>query len=107
MGDDDTHSIFAWLRLDPTGEAAPVMAVVNATPAVHHGYRLGVPESGTWEELLNSDAEIYGGSGKGNLGGVEAEAKAWHGFDYSLPLTLPPLAVVVLRATTGELLDTN
>ncbi len=97
MGDDDTHSIFAWLRLDPTGEAAPVMAVVNATPAVHHGYRLGVPEGGTWEELLNSDAEIYGGSGKGNLGSVEAEDKAWHGFDHSLPLTLPPLAVVVLR----------
>ena len=44
IGDDDRHSIFAWLRIDPTGEAAPLMAVVNATPAVHHGYRMGVPE---------------------------------------------------------------
>ena len=73
IGDDDTHSIFAWLRIDPTGEAPPVMAVVNATPAVHHGYRIGVPEAGRGTELLNSDAEIYGGSGKGNLGSVDAE----------------------------------
>ena len=102
IGDDDTHSIFAWLRIDPTGEAPPVMAVVNATPAVHHGYPIGVPEGGTWEELLNSDAEIYGGSGKGNLGRVEAEASEWHGFPYSLPLTLPPLAVVVLRAESAS-----
>ena len=59
---------------------------------------IGVPEGGRWDELLNSDAEIYGGSGMGNLGGVDAEAQPWHGFDHSLPLTLPPLAVVVLRA---------
>ena len=82
IGDDDTHSVFAWLRLDPTGEAPPVLAVVNATPTVHHGYRIGVPVAGRWVELLNSDAEIYGGSGKGNLGGVDAEASDWHGFPY-------------------------
>ena len=99
IGDDDAHSIFAWLRIDPTGEAPTVMAVINATPAVHHGYRLGVPEGGRWEELLNSDAEIYGGSGQGNLGSVEAEPEEWHGFPYSLPLTIPALSVTVLRAS--------
>jgi 1,4-alpha-glucan branching enzyme len=102
IGDDDTHSIFAWLRIDPTGEAPTVMAVINATPAVHHGYRLGVPEGGRWEELLNSDAEIYGGSGQGNLGSVEAEPQEWHGFPYSLPLTIPALSVTVLRARTSR-----
>ena len=43
IGDDDTHSVFAWLRPDPTGEAPPILAVVNATPTVHYGYRVGVP----------------------------------------------------------------
>jgi 1,4-alpha-glucan branching enzyme len=101
IGDDDTHSIFAWLRLDPSGAAAPVLAVVNATPTVHYGYRVGVPVGGRWTELLNSDAEIYGGSGMGNLGGVDAEEHAWHGYDRSLPLTIPPLGVVLLRPATG------
>jgi 1,4-alpha-glucan branching enzyme len=98
IGDDDTHSVFAWLRLDPAGEAPPVLVVANATPTVHHGYRIGVPAGGRWTEVLNSDAEIYGGSGTGNLGGVDAEDHAWHGYDRSLPVTIPPLGVVVLRA---------
>jgi 1,4-alpha-glucan branching enzyme len=97
VGDDDTHSVFAWLRLDPAGIAAPVLAVINATPTVHYGYRVGVPTAGRWIELLNSDASVYGGSGMGNLGGVDAEDHAWHGFDRSLPLTIPPLAVLLLR----------
>ena len=89
--------MFAWLRVDPTGEAPPVLAVINATPTVHYGYRVGVPEGGRWVELLNSDAEIYGGSGKGNLGAVEVEDHPWHGFERSLPLTLPPLSAVLLK----------
>ena len=97
IGDDDTHSVFAWLRLDPAGVAPPVLVAVNATPTVHHGYRIGVPVGGRWAELLNSDAEIYGGSGMGNLGGVDTEDHPWHGFDRSLPLTIPPLGVVALR----------
>src|SRR5215213_7343876 len=97
IGDDDTHSVFAWLRLDPTGAAPPVLAVINATPTVHYGYRIGVPTGGRWTELLNSDAEIYGGSGMGNLGGVDTEDHPWHGFERSLPLIIPPLAVILLR----------
>ncbi len=97
IGDDDTHSVFAWLRVDPSGEAPPVLAVINATPTVHYGYRIGVPAGGRWVELLNSDASVYGGSGLGNLGAIDAELHAWHGFEHSLPLTVPPLAVVLLR----------
>jgi 1,4-alpha-glucan branching enzyme len=97
IGDDDTHSVFAWLRSDPSGDAPPVLAVANATPTVHHGYRIGVPTGGRWTELLNSDADIYGGSGIGNLGAIDAEPHPWHGYDFSLPLTVPPLGVVLLR----------
>ncbi len=93
--------MFAWLRMDPAGAAPPVLAVLNATPTVHYGYRIGVPASGRWTELLNSDAEVYGGSGMGNLGGVDAEEHPWHGFERSLPLTIPPLGVVLLRPTTS------
>jgi 1,4-alpha-glucan branching enzyme len=100
IGDDDTHSVFAWLRIDPAGAAPPVLAVVNATPTVHHGYRIGVPVGGRWIELLNSDAEFYGGSGMGNLGALDADPHPWHGFDQSLPLTVPPLGVVLLRPAT-------
>jgi len=97
IGDDDTHSVFAWLRLDPAGEAPPVLAVANATTTVHHGYRVGVPVGGRWIELVNSDADVHGGSGTGNLGAIDTDAHPWHGFDQSLPLTVPPLAVVLLR----------
>ena len=97
VGDDDTHSVFAWLRRDPAGEAQPVLVVLNATPTVHYGYRVGVPVPGRWVEVLNTDAEVYGGSGTGNLGGVLAEDEPRHGFAQSVPLTLPPLAAVFLR----------
>ena len=97
IGDDDTHSVFAWLRSDPSGAAPDVLVVVNATPTVHYGYRIGVPHAGEWDEILNTDADVYGGSGIGNLGTVATEEQPWHGFPQSLALTLPPLAVVFLR----------
>jgi 1,4-alpha-glucan branching enzyme len=78
--------------------APTVLVVINATPTVHHGYRVGVPVAGRWDEVLNTDAEDYGGSGQGNVGAVETEDGAWHRFEQSLPLTLPPLAAVILRA---------
>jgi 1,4-alpha-glucan branching enzyme len=97
VGDDTTHSVFAWLRRDPSARHASVLVVVNATPAVHYGYRVGVPYAGSWTEILNTDAAEYGGSGIGNLGRVTTDGQRWHGFDQSVPLTLPPLAVVFLR----------
>ena len=96
VGDDDVHSVYAWLRIDPRGDGRPVLVVVNATPTLHHGYRLGVPTEATWDEILNSDAETYGGSGAGSLGAVESVPELWHGFPHSVAVTVPPLAVVLL-----------
>jgi 1,4-alpha-glucan branching enzyme len=61
------------------------------------GYRIGISFGGYWRELLNSDAREYGGSGMGNMGGLQAEATAAHGRPYSLNLTLPPLSIVFLK----------
>ena len=74
-----------------------VAVVCNFTPVVRRNYRLGVPEGGGWEEALNTDAVVYGGSGQGNLGGVEAVPVTFHGRPWSLVLTLPPLSALFLR----------
>jgi 1,4-alpha-glucan branching enzyme len=102
IGDDKEHSVYAWLRIDPAEVGRPVLAVANATAGVHYGYRVGVPTAAPWEELLNSDAEVYGGSGVGNLGAVAAEAEPSHGFDHSIAITVPPLSVVLLAPTATD-----
>jgi 1,4-alpha-glucan branching enzyme len=71
--------------------------VGNFTPVPHSNYLVGVPARGVWREIFNSDAREYGGSGWGNLGGVESCPVAAHGRPESVNLTLPPLAVIVLR----------
>jgi 1,4-alpha-glucan branching enzyme len=96
VGDDSASSVFAFLRRGEEGDA-DVLIVANLTPTPHHGYRIGVPQSGRWTEILNSDADIYGGTNMGNNGGTDAVARAAHGFMQSVELTLPPLAVVFLR----------
>jgi 1,4-alpha-glucan branching enzyme len=92
-GSDADHSIISFIRRG-SSTGSVVLAVCNFTPMTHFGYRVGVPQAGFWRELLNSDAGDYGGSGQGNLGGVEAEPLPCHGRQYSLKLTLPPLAVL-------------
>jgi 1,4-alpha-glucan branching enzyme len=62
------------------------------------GYRIGVPCAGYWKEIFNSDAEFYGGSGHGNLGGLEAESIPHHGRPFSLNATLPPLGAVIFKS---------
>jgi 1,4-alpha-glucan branching enzyme len=96
---DSGRSVLAFLRNDSGGAgAAPsLLAVFNLTPVPRENYRLGVPWPGEWEEVLNTDAEPYGGSGLGNLGAVEAAPVPSHGRFHSLPLTLPPLAAVAFR----------
>ena len=69
----------------------------NFTPEPRINYTVGVPRGGWWRELLNSDAQIYGGSGMGNFGGVEAAPIPAQGQRHSLALTLPPLAAVLLK----------
>jgi 1,4-alpha-glucan branching enzyme len=79
----------------------------NFTPVPRHNYRLGVPWPGLWLEHLNSDAKEYGGSGQGNLGGCSTTPIPMHGHYYSLVLTLPPLALLIMRyqGPTGSLLS--
>ena len=74
-----------------------MLVVSNFTPVPRHGYRVGVPTPGLHRELLNTDAQVYGGSNVGNWGGLRAEPVAWHGQPHSLVLTLPPLAVLILK----------
>ena len=79
-----------------------VVAILNWTPVVREGYRIGVPEAGFYEELINSDAWPYAGSNVGNAGGVHTEAVPAHGHDQSLVLKLPPLGGLVLRRRMAE-----
>jgi len=74
-----------------------IVAVLNWTPIVREHYRVGVPHPGRYEELFNSDADLYGGGNVGNAGEVEAEPIERHGRPYSLDLTLPPLAGLILK----------
>ncbi|MGY1803493.1 1,4-alpha-glucan branching protein GlgB [Blastococcus sp. SYSU D00922] len=80
---------------DPAAGSA-LACVVNFSGSPHHGYRIGLPRGGYWREVLNTDAEGYGGSGVGNLGGVEAEETPWHGQPYSATVAAPPLGTVWL-----------
>jgi 1,4-alpha-glucan branching enzyme len=93
---DWERSIISFLRKG-SGEGEVILVICNFTPVPASHYRVGVPFGGYWREILNSDAEIYGGSGMGNLGGVEAEPFAAHGRDYSLVLTLPPLGTMFFK----------
>ena len=94
---DHAASTISLVRKGRSSKQSIVVAC-NFTPVPRIGYRLGVPEGGFWRELLNSDATEYGGSGMGNAGGVMAEEQPVHGRPYSLILTLPPLAVLILKA---------
>ncbi|MBC7216094.1 MAG: 1,4-alpha-glucan branching protein GlgB [Burkholderiaceae bacterium] len=78
-----------------------VLVVCNFTPVPRAHYRVGVPHAGYWQELLNSDATAYGGSGMGNGGGAYTEAVPAHGYAQSLSLLLPPLGVLYLKPAAG------
>jgi 1,4-alpha-glucan branching enzyme len=93
---DWEQSALSYLRLGDEN-APPLLVVCNFTPVPRYNYRVGVPRGGYWRELLNSDAEHYGGSGIGNLGGVEATPMPYEEYSHSLTLTLPPLAALVFK----------
>jgi len=95
-GNDAENSVLSYLRLARTA-GQELIVVCNFTPVPRQNYRVGAPRGGFWREILNSDAREYGGSGWGNFGGVEAVPIPWHGRPYSLNLTLPPLAIIVLK----------
>ena len=93
--DDGENSIFSFMR---KGEAEGefIIVVSNFTPVPRHGYRLGVPLAGMYQEILNSDSEYYGGSNTGNIG-LPSEGIAANGRLNSVCMTIPPLATVYLR----------
>jgi 1,4-alpha-glucan branching enzyme len=78
-------------------EAPPILAVYNFTPMPRFNYRVGVPRGGYWREILNSDAQAYGGGGVGNYGGADAVPMPYEEYSHSLTLTLPPLAAVFFK----------
>ncbi|MGZ5444563.1 MAG: 1,4-alpha-glucan branching protein GlgB [Thermoanaerobaculia bacterium] len=93
----DTESSIVSLARHSRSNPDQVLAVVlNFTPMPRHNYQIGVPRGGHWSEVLNSDAMLYGGSGQGNMGGVEAMPVPLHGRKWSVNLTLPPLGAVFL-----------
>jgi 1,4-alpha-glucan branching enzyme len=74
-----------------------LLVAANYTPLPRYNYRIGVPIGGHWDEVFNSDARIYWGSGQGNLGGLDASPLPHYEWPRSITLTLPPLGAVILR----------
>jgi 1,4-alpha-glucan branching enzyme len=98
--EDSAHNVFSFIRLAPDG--SPLVCVVNFAAVPHEGYRIGLPRAGTWAESVNTDADVYGGSGVGNLGTVHAENVPWHGLPASASLRIPPLGALWLRPATEQ-----
>jgi 1,4-alpha-glucan branching enzyme len=95
VGDDAQHNVFAFERVGSAGELLVCVANFSALP--HENYRVGLRQAGRWDEIINTDASIYGGSGVGNLGGVDALEMPYHGRPASALLRVPPLGAVWLR----------
>jgi len=92
---DADRNVVAFARSSGGGERV-VVCVANLAPVPREGYRLGLPRSGRWTELLNTDSRYYGGTDTGNLGAIEAEPVPWHGQPVSAEIVLPPLSVLWL-----------
>ncbi|HEX9159407.1 MAG TPA: 1,4-alpha-glucan branching protein GlgB [Rhizomicrobium sp.] len=95
VGNDANNSVFAYERY--AANAAPIAVAVNMTPVPRQAYRIGVSQPGLWQERINTDSQLYGGSNLGNDGRVPASSTPAHGRPYSLELTLPPLATLILK----------
>ncbi len=94
---DRENSVMSFLRQTADGKNQTVV-ILNLTPVLRPGYRIGLPRGGKWKEALNSDAQIYGGGNQGNLGGVTAQSQPCHGHSHSAEFNLPPLSVIVFQA---------
>ncbi|HEY2172889.1 MAG TPA: 1,4-alpha-glucan branching protein GlgB, partial [Mycobacteriales bacterium] len=89
---DAQGNVFSFIRRGADGSV--VVCVANFAGNPHEQYRLGLPIGGRWDEVVNTDSEVYAGSGVGNLGAVKAEEKSWHGQPFSTVLRLPPMGVL-------------
>ena len=88
--DDAAHNLLAYTRWGADGQ--PIVAVINLSGSTHQGYRLGLPQGGEWELIINTDDAVYGGAGNHLPDVVSAEAVSWDGFDQSVALTLPAMS---------------
>ncbi len=95
-GSDWEQSVVSFVRRARNADDV-VIVVCNFTPVARRGYRVGVPRPGFYRELVNTDADVYGGSNVGNAGGVSSAATPWQGQPHSIMLTLPPLGVTFLK----------
>jgi 1,4-alpha-glucan branching enzyme len=93
---DVDSNVLSFLRRSAGGDEV-VTCVANLSPVPRHGYRVGLPVAGRWDEVLNTDATDFGGSGVGNAGAVHAVDSAWHGQPFSAEVSLPPLGVLWLK----------
>jgi 1,4-alpha-glucan branching enzyme len=93
--DDASRNTYSWLRWGHEGRV--VAAVVNFSGGPHEDYRIGLPYGGGWDEIMNTDAEIYAGSGVGNLGHIYAEPIPHNGQPFSAAIRVPPLGAVYFR----------
>ncbi|MBN1191034.1 MAG: 1,4-alpha-glucan branching protein GlgB [Dehalococcoidales bacterium] len=93
---DVDHSVISFIRRGRSDDDT-LLVVCNFTPNTHFNYRIGVPGMGYYTEMLNSDAKEYGGSGQGNMGGVEASPIPLHGQPCSLTFVLPPLGMEIFK----------
>jgi 1,4-alpha-glucan branching enzyme len=98
--EDAAANVLAFCRYADDGP--PLLCVANLSPVPRDAYRVGLPQGGIWHEVLNTDADVYGGSGVGNLGSSVASEEPWKGFAFSALVTLPPLAVVWLTPDGRE-----
>ncbi|MCH2210720.1 MAG: 1,4-alpha-glucan branching protein GlgB [Fuerstiella sp.] len=96
VGDDTENCVIAWIRKS-LDQQQQVLIAANLTPVPCSEYRIGVPKAGFYREIFNSDAEWYGGSGTGNQGGRYSTDTASHGFQDSISMFVPPLAVVAFK----------
>jgi 1,4-alpha-glucan branching enzyme len=93
--EDSAHNVFSFVRIAADGST--LVCVANFAAVPHEDYRIGLPHAGDWTELVNTDADDYGGSGVGNLGTVHAEELPWHALPASAALRVPPLGALWLR----------
>ncbi len=101
VGDDTTNCVLAFVR-QTVDLSERLVVVVNLTPTPHSDYQIGVPVSGFYKELMNTDAEWYGGSGIGNQGGVYSKNVASHGYDQSIEIQVPPLSLTMMLCIPGH-----
>jgi 1,4-alpha-glucan branching enzyme len=94
---DNENSVFAFLRVDQTRDNC-IAVVSNFTPVPRDNYRLSLPRAGAWREVLNSDAEMYGGGNLGNGGTLWAVDQPWGNQSFSAQLLLPPLSTLILKS---------